>query len=57
MDAPGSVWTRRAPGATSAIGWMPPYPYVAGTASAGIRQHVLDNAGAGKLDLHPLPMP
>ena len=52
-----AVAASKAPGATTAIGWMPPYPYVAGTASAGIRQNVLDNAGAGKLDLHPPPMP
>ena len=44
---------QKAPGTTSALGWTVPYPYSAGTSSTAVRQHVLDNAGAGKLALHP----
>jgi pectate lyase len=34
-----------------------PYPYTAGTSSTSVRQQVLDNAGAGKLDLRPPAAP
>jgi pectate lyase len=40
-------------GASAAIGWTPPYPYAVGMTSQGVRQHVLANAGAGKLDIQP----
>jgi len=43
----------KAPGLTNAIGWTPPYPYVVGTTPDSVRQHVLANAGAGKLSLQP----
>jgi len=44
--------TQKSPGLTSALGWTVPYPYLAGTSSTAVRQHVLDNGGAGKLDIH-----
>lgn len=47
----------KAPGTSSALGWTVPYPYSAGTNSTAVRQHVLDNAGAGKLDLRPPATP
>lgn len=34
---------------TNELGWTPPYSYLAGKTDKGIKQHVLDNAGAGKL--------
>ena len=43
----------KAPGLTNAIGWTPPYPYVVGTTPDSVRQHLLANAGAGKLSLQP----
>ncbi len=43
----------KAPGTTNAIGWTPPYPYTVGSSPDSVRQHVLANAGAGKLDLQP----
>jgi len=38
---------------TNAIGWTPPYPYVAGKTPDSVRNHVMTNAGAGKLNLQP----
>jgi pectate lyase len=38
-------------GASADIGWTPPYPYVVGKTSEGVRGHVLANAGAGRLDI------
>ena len=43
----------KAPGLTNAIGWTPPYPYVLGTTPDAVRNHVVANAGAGKLNLQP----
>jgi pectate lyase len=43
----------KAPGTVNAIGWTPPYPYTVGSSPDSVRQHVLTNAGAGKLDLQP----
>jgi pectate lyase len=42
---------------SNAIGWTPPYPYTVGMTSQGVRQHVLENAGAGKLAIVPLQAP
>lgn len=36
---------------TNEIGWKPPYAYETAKTDAGIRKHVLDNAGAGKLSI------
>jgi pectate lyase len=47
----------RAPGTTSDLGWTPPYPYTVGQTAEGIRQHVLANAGSGKLDIQAPPGP
>ena len=38
---------------TNAVGWTPPYPYVVGKTPDGVRNHVMANAGAGKLNLQP----
>ena len=46
---------QKAPALSNVLGWTVPYPYTAGVSSTAVRQHVLDNAGAGKLDLHPPP--
>ena len=53
-----TIAMQKVPGWTNILGWTVPYPYVAGTSSDGVRQHVLDNAGAGKLTLQaPPPAP
>jgi len=40
-------------GLPNTIGWTPPYPYVAGKSPESVRNHVMANAGAGKLNLQP----
>jgi pectate lyase len=40
-------------GLTNAIGWTPPYPYIVGKTPESVRNHVMTNAGAGKLNLQP----
>jgi pectate lyase len=42
---------------TNVLGWTPPYPYVVGTTPDAVRNHVMANAGAGKLNLQPPPAP
>jgi len=36
---------------SNTVDWSPPYAYVKGESAASVRQYVLDNAGAGKLDI------
>jgi pectate lyase len=38
--------------AANTIGWTVPYPYEKGATAASVRDYVLANAGAGKLDIH-----
>ena len=47
-----AIAKQKAPAVTFVLDWTVPYPYAAGTSSDGVRQHVLTNAGAGKLDIH-----
>lgn len=36
---------------TTELGWDPPYVYTTGSSAEQIKQYVLSNAGAGKLDI------
>jgi pectate lyase len=52
-DIEGMAMAKVGAAFTNAIGWTPPYPYVVGTTPDAVRNHVMANAGAGKLNLQP----